>query len=106
MAAFAMPREDCFAPGPLKMLASALAMGSLLAGCAGAPSATQPVAGGAGQKDYFISLQDGRAGLSDGKPQVRNAPNSLAVVELAGNRLRLIQRIEMPTSLVGPPNSI
>ena len=55
---------------------------------------------------YFLSLQDGRAGLTDGAPLVRDANDSLAVVELAGDRLRVVHRLDLPVSLVGPPSSI
>lgn len=55
---------------------------------------------------YFLSAQDGRAGLVDGKPAVRNANDTLAVIELAGGHLRVVEQIEVPTSLVGPPGSI
>ena len=55
---------------------------------------------------YFLSLQDGRAGLADGAPVVRGAADSLAVVELAGDRLRVVHQLSMPVSLVGPPSSI
>jgi DNA-binding beta-propeller fold protein YncE len=37
---------------------------------------------------------------------VRNAPDTLAVIEVSGGRLRVAQQIEMPTSLIGPPSSI
>jgi DNA-binding beta-propeller fold protein YncE len=55
---------------------------------------------------YFLSTQDGRVGLDDGKPVVRNSPDSLAIIVLEGNGLRLVHQIDMPTSLVGPPSSI
>ncbi|WP_454738577.1 beta-propeller fold lactonase family protein [Cupriavidus necator] len=77
----------------------AAAAAGTLAACAGTPVAPRPTA-------YFLSVQDGRAGLVDGKPVVRNAGDTLAVVELADGRLRVAQQIDMPTSLVGPPSSI
>ncbi|WP_455286860.1 YncE family protein [Cupriavidus necator] len=80
-------------------LAAAAAAAGTLAACAGTPVAPRPTA-------YFLSVQDGRAGLVDGKPVVRNAGDTLAVVELADGRLRVAQQIDMPTSLVGPPSSI
>jgi hypothetical protein len=55
---------------------------------------------------YFLSVQDGRAGLANGQPVVRNAADSLAVIEVAAGRLRVAQQLAMPTSLVGPPSSI
>ena len=70
-----------------------------LAACAGAPAVPDA-------RSYFLSVQDGRAGLIDGKPLVRDAPDSLAVIELAAGRLRTVQQIALPTSLVGPPSSI
>jgi DNA-binding beta-propeller fold protein YncE len=70
-----------------------------LAACAGTPPASEA-------PSYFLSVQDGRAGLDDGKPVVRGAADSLAIVELAAGRLRVAQQIAMPTSLVGPPSSV
>lgn len=55
---------------------------------------------------YFLSVQDGRAGLVDGKSVVRNAVDTLAVIELAAGHLRVVHQVAMPTSLVGPPSSI
>lgn len=72
---------------------------ALLAACAAGVQAPA-------RAEYFLSLQDGRAGLSDGAPQVRNAADTLAVVELSGGGLRVVQQLAMPTSLVGPPSSI
>lgn len=77
----------------------AAACTALVAACAGTPSAHEPVT-------YFLSVQDGRAGLADGKPLVRDAPDTLAVIELAAGKLRLAHQTVMPTSLVGPPSSI
>jgi len=76
-----------------------VACAATLAACAGVPGAGEPAS-------YFISVQDGRAGLADGKSVVRDAPDSLAVVELSAGRLRLAHQLLMPTSLVGPPSSI
>lgn len=73
---------------------------ALLAACAGLPES--PTAA----PTYFLSVQDGRAGLVDGAPLVRNATDSLAVVELANGRMRVVHQLPMPTSLVGPPSSI
>ncbi len=70
-----------------------------LSGCAGLQQAS-------GDKAYFLSIQDGRAGLLDGKSVVRDAADTLAVIEVSGNALRVAQQIQMPTSLVGPPSSI
>lgn len=86
---------------PSFFLRRALAAASVaaLAACAGTP----PVAEA---PSYFLSVQDGRAGLADGKPVVRDAADSLAVIELASGRLRVAQQLAMPTSLVGPPSSI
>lgn len=77
----------------------AIAAAIALAGCAGTRTASEAPA-------YFLSIQDGRAGLDDGKAVVRNAPDSLAVIELAGGRLRVAHQVAMPTSLVGPPSSV
>lgn len=55
---------------------------------------------------YFLSVQDGRAGLVDGKSVVRNAVDTLAVIELAAGHLHVVHQVAMPTSLVGPPSSI
>jgi DNA-binding beta-propeller fold protein YncE len=70
-----------------------------LAACAGTPPAQEA-------SSYFLSVQDGRAGLVDGKSVVRDAADTLAVIELAAGRLRVAQQVAMPTSLVGPPSSI
>ncbi|WP_158290008.1 YncE family protein [Ramlibacter sp. WS9] len=72
---------------------------AVLAGCAGMTEALDT-------PSYFLSVQDGRAGLVDGRSVVRGAADSLAVVEVAAGRLRVAQQIAMPTSLVGPPSSI
>ena len=77
----------------------ALTTAAALAACAGAPTAAET-------STYFLSVQDGRAGLADGKPVVRDAADTLAVVELAAGRLRVAHQTAMPTSLVGPPSSI
>lgn len=77
----------------------AIAAAIALAGCAGTRTTSEAPA-------YFLSIQDGRAGLEDGKAVVRNAPDSLAVIELAGGRLRVAHQVAMPTSLVGPPSSV
>ncbi|MBP0622400.1 YncE family protein [Cupriavidus consociatus] len=58
------------------------------------------------QSSYYLSVQDGRAGLTDGKPVVRQSGDTLAVIELSGGHLRVAQQIAIPTSLVGPPSSI
>lgn len=72
---------------------------ALLSACAGAPTA-------ADSPSYFLSIQDGRAGLTDGKSIVRDAPDTLAVIELAAGKLRIAHEVAMPTSLVGPPGSV
>lgn len=71
----------------------------VLMGCAG--TAVTP-----DTPSYFLSVQDGRASLADGKSVVRNAPDTLAVIELAFGKLRVAHQIAMPTSLVGPPSSV
>lgn len=83
---------------PLRATAAALAAGLLL-GCTSAPAVP-------GKASYYLSIQDGRAGLDDGKPVVRQAADSLAIVELDRGRLRVVHELPMPTSLVGPPSSI
>jgi DNA-binding beta-propeller fold protein YncE len=70
-----------------------------LAACAGAPPTSE-------QPAYFLSVQDGRAGLADGRSVVRDAADTLAIIEVAGGRMRVAHQIELPTSLVGPPSSI
>jgi DNA-binding beta-propeller fold protein YncE len=87
------------APSLFLHRALAVAAAATLAACAGTPTAPEATS-------YFLSVQDGRAGLVDGRSVVRDAADTLAVVELAGGRLRVAQQIAMPTSLVGPPNSI
>lgn len=82
----------------MRVILSAVVAGAL-AGCAGFQPASE-------SKSYFLSIQDGRAGLVDGKSIVRDAADTLAVIEVTGNRLRVAQQIQMPTSLVGPPSSI
>ncbi len=44
--------------------------------------------------------------LSDGKPVVDTASDSLALVELSGGKLILLHQIAVPASLVGPPGSV
>lgn len=44
--------------------------------------------------------------LSDGKPIVDTASDSLALVELSGGKLILLHQIPVPASLVGPPGSV
>ena len=75
------------------------AAAAALASCASTQSANDA-------PSYFLSVQDGRAGLADGKSVVRDAVDTLAVVELSSGRLRVAHQIAMPTSLVGPPSSI
>lgn len=75
------------------------AAAAALAACAGTSPASET-------PSYFLSVQDGRAGLADGKPVVRDAADTLAVIELVGGRLRVAHQVAMPTSLVGPPSSI
>lgn len=86
---------------PLRLLRRSLAAiaAASLAACAVTPAAHEATS-------YFLSVQDGRAGLADGKTVVRNAGDTLAVVELSAGRLRIAQQIDVPTSLVGPPSSI
>lgn len=54
----------------------------------------------------FLSIQDGRAVLVDGVGRVGKAQDSLALIELKDEKLRLQSDLVMPTSLVGPPASI
>jgi DNA-binding beta-propeller fold protein YncE len=82
----------------MRVILTAVVAGAL-AGCAGFQQTSE-------SKSYFLSIQDGRAGLVDGKSIVRDAADTLAVIEVTGNRLRVAQQIQMPTSLVGPPSSI
>ena len=89
---FIFPRIALGCGLPLVLLA-------MLGACAGTPQA-------ADTPTYFLSVQDGRAGLVDGKPVVRNAADMLAVIELARGQLRVAHQIAMPASLVGPPSSI
>ena len=89
-------------PIRFSMLLRALMTGSaalVLAACAGPNQGAAPAS-------YFLSVQDGRAGMVDGAPLVRDAADSLAVVEVAGGRMRVVHQIAMPTSLIGPPSSI
>lgn len=77
----------------------AAAVAATLAGCASLePTPRKP--------SYFLSVQDGRVGLVDGKPVTRSAPDTLTVIELSGGHMRVVQQIQVPTSLVGPPSSI
>ncbi|KPD14876.1 hypothetical protein ADM96_36850 [Burkholderia sp. ST111] len=62
--------------------------------------------GSSASNSYFLSAQDGRAGLNDGKPEVRGATDTLAVVELSSGCMRITQQTDIPTSLIGPPSSI
>ena len=78
----------------------AVAAAAALSACAYTPGSP------ADAPAWFLSIQDGRAGLADGKSLVRGAQDSLAVIELAAGRIRVTQQIAMPTSLVGPPSSI
>jgi len=61
---------------------------------------------GGSDNSKFLSIQDGRAVLVDGVGKVGKAPDSLAVIELRDEKLRLHSELVMPTSLVGPPASI
>ena len=61
---------------------------------------------GGSYSSKFLSIQDGRAVLVDGVGKVGKAPDSLAVIELRDEKLRLHSELVMPTSLVGPPASI
>lgn len=88
-------------PRSINSLTLGLSLAALaaLSACAGTP-VTSPGA------TYFLSIQDGRAGLADGKSVVRDAPDTLAVIEVAAGKLRLAHEVAMPTSLVGPPSSV
>lgn len=61
---------------------------------------------GGSETSKFLSIQDGRALLVDGVGKVGKAPDTLALVELKDEKLRLHFDLVMPTSLVGPPASI
>jgi DNA-binding beta-propeller fold protein YncE len=61
---------------------------------------------GGSDTSKFLSIQDGRALLVDGVGRVGKAPDTLALVELKDDKLRLHFDSVMPTSLVGPPASI
>ena len=54
----------------------------------------------------FISIQDGRAELSDGAVVLGNGTNTFAVITLQDGKLSVQNEFPMPTSLVGPPTSI
>ena len=84
---------------PFWQAAAAVVAITALAGCAGMLPKQEAAS-------YFLSVQDGRAGLVDGKSVVRNAVDTLAVIELAAGHLRVVHQVAMPTSLVGPPSSI
>ncbi|GAO21490.1 hypothetical protein ALISP_1310 [Alicycliphilus sp. B1] len=84
----------------LTRLLGAVGIAAMLVACTGMP--VSPTVA----PTYFLSVQDGRAGLIDGKPVVRNAADSLAVVELSNGRMRVVHQLPVPTSLVGPPSSI
>jgi DNA-binding beta-propeller fold protein YncE len=78
----------------------------LIVGVAAALSACASGGAPGGSTSYFLSVQDGRAGLDDGKSVVRSESDSLAVVSLSNGKLSLAQELVMPTSLVGPPSSV
>ena len=61
---------------------------------------------GGSDSSKFLSIQDGRALLVDGVGKVGKVPDTLALVELKDDKLRLHFDLVMPTSLVGPPASI
>lgn len=61
---------------------------------------------GGSDTSKFLSIQDGRAVLVDGVGRVGKAQDTLALVELKDEKLRLHFDLVMPTSLVGPPASI
>jgi DNA-binding beta-propeller fold protein YncE len=61
---------------------------------------------GGSDTSKFLSIQDGRALLVDGVGKVGKAQDTLAIVELKDDKLRLHSDLVMPTSLVGPPASI
>jgi len=61
---------------------------------------------GGSDSSKFLSIQDGRAVLVDGVGKVGKGQDTLALVELKDDKLRLVSDLVMPTSLVGPPASI
>ena len=61
---------------------------------------------GGSDNSKFLSIQDGRAVLVDGVGKVGKGQDTLALVELKDDKLRLVSDLVMPTSLVGPPSSI
>jgi hypothetical protein len=83
---------------PRSALATAAAL-LAISGCATPPAASDAAS-------YFLSTQDGRAGLNDGAPVVNRADDTLAVIEVKAAKLRIVHQIAMPVSLVGPPSSI
>ena len=61
---------------------------------------------GGSDSSKFLSIQDGRAVLVDGAGKVGKGQDTLALVELKDDKVRLLSDLVMPTSLVGPPASI
>jgi DNA-binding beta-propeller fold protein YncE len=91
--------QDMSSTSRLTRTGLAVAVLFALSGCA-TPDA------GSNAASYFLSTQDGRAALKDGASVVAGAEDTLAVIEVAGSRMRVVQQIAMPVSLVGPPSSI
>jgi len=75
----------------------------LLAACAAAPFAVS-----AARAELAVSANDGKAILIDGVTTVPPSPKPdyVAVIDLAGSLPRVIGEVKVPTSVVGPPQSV
>jgi DNA-binding beta-propeller fold protein YncE len=74
-----------------------------LAACAAAPFAVS-----AARAELAVSANDGKAILVDGVTTVPPSPKAdyVAVIDLAGSLPRVIGEVKVPTSVVGPPQSV
>jgi DNA-binding beta-propeller fold protein YncE len=75
----------------------------LFAACAVAPFAVS-----AARAELAVSANDGKAILIDGVTTVPPSPKPdyVAVIDLAGSLPRVIGEVKVPTSVVGPPQSV
>lgn len=67
----------------------------LLLPCAATFSLLNSAAAQTDSVSYFLSVQDGRARLVDGVPAVGSADDSLAVIEVSGNELRVRHQLAL-----------
>jgi 6-phosphogluconolactonase (cycloisomerase 2 family) len=89
---------------------AAAALATLLLGCAAAPTLeplpTTPLPPPARQ--WLVTANENKVELRQGVVSVRGAapPDSVSIFDIAASPARLIARVDVPVSVVGPPQSV